>query len=218
MDRHLGEPAAKVYILSNQVFVRDGIKNFLLDFPDFEVTGSSDVIRDRLGDLEALIIDIVILDLVSVTNPSETIVSIRRRLIDAKIVVFCPMNSKNFAINALDAGAVGIMTHSVQPADLLIAMGRVWQGDNYIQPDIAMEMFREMRAKDAKRAATDRLNLTVRETQVIKHLKLGKTNRQIGESLSISEKTVKHYIGVIKEKFCVSNRLEIVLHAQKLLL
>jgi two-component system nitrate/nitrite response regulator NarL len=97
-------------------------------------------------------------------------------------------------------------------------MGRVWQGDNYIQPDIAMEMFREMRAKDAKRAATDRLNLTVRESQVIQHLKLGKTNRQIGESLSISEKTVKHYIGVIKEKFCVSNRLEIVLHAQKLLL
>ncbi|MCR9113363.1 MAG: helix-turn-helix transcriptional regulator [Rhodobacteraceae bacterium] len=44
----------------------------------------------------------------------------------------------------------------------------------------------------------------------------GKTNRQIGDRLAISEKTVKHYVGVLKGKFCAANRLEIVLHAQRL--
>nr|WP_282563306.1 helix-turn-helix transcriptional regulator [Gymnodinialimonas phycosphaerae] len=79
-----------------------------------------------------------------------------------------------------------------------------------------MDIFRELRAKEAQRYEAERLRLTVRESQVISHLMQGKTNRQIGESLSISEKTVKHYVGVLKEKFCVANRLEIVLHAQRL--
>ena len=206
----------KVFILSNQVFIREGIQSFLTTLPDYVLAGSSDLLEDRLPDLDSAKIDIIVLDLVGLASPTATIRSIRRGLANARIITFCPVNSTNFAIDALDAGAAGIMTHSCLPTELRIAMGRVMQGDNYIQPDIGMKIFRELRAKDTQRSEVERLRLTVREEQVINHLMQGKTNRQIGECLSISEKTVKHHVGVLKGKFCAANRLEIVVHAQRL--
>lgn len=208
----------QVYILSNQVFIREGIQSFVSTLPDFEVAGSSELLEDGLEDLGRAKIDVIVLDLVGVASPTATIRNIRRSMTNARIITFCPVHSSNFAVDALDAGAAGIMTHSCLPAELKIAMGRVMQGDNYIQPDIGMEIFRELRAKDTRRSEVDRLRLTVREEQVINHLMQGKTNRQIGECLSISEKTVKHHIGVLKGKFCAANRLEIVVHAQRLAL
>lgn len=208
----------QVYILSNQVFIREGIQSFVSTLPDFEVAGSSELVEDGLEDLGRAKIDVIVLDLVGVASPTATIRNIRRSMTNARIITFCSVHSSNFAVDALDAGAAGIMTHSCLPAELKIAMGRVMQGDNYIQPDIGMEIFRELRAKDTRRSEVDRLRLTVREEQVINHLMQGKTNRQIGECLSISEKTVKHHIGVLKGKFCAANRLEIVVHAQRLAL
>jgi DNA-binding NarL/FixJ family response regulator len=207
---------SKVFIYSNQVFVRKGIRCFLETQDDIRISGDAEVPESRTPDAGTEGIDIVILDLAGLSNPTETIRRIRRTMNDARIVVLCAVNTTDFAVDALDAGAAGIMTHSCQPTELRIAMSRVLNGDNYIQPDIAMEIFRELRAKEAQRTEADRLRLTVRESQVINHLMQGKTNRQIGESLSISEKTVKHYVGVLKEKFCVANRLELVLHAQRL--
>jgi DNA-binding NarL/FixJ family response regulator len=206
----------QVYIISNQVFIREGIKGFVSSLPDFEVAGSSELIEDRLADLGRANIDIIVLDLVGLESPTTAIRNIRRSITNARIITFCPVHSSNFAVDALDAGAAGIMTHSCLPTELRIAMGRVMQGDNYIQPDIGMEIFRELRAKDTQRSEVERLRLTVREEQVINHLMQGKTNRQIGESLSISEKTVKHHVGVLKGKFCAANRLEIVVQAQRL--
>ena len=208
----------QVYILSNQVFIREGIKSFVSSLPDFEVAGSSELMEDRLADLGRAKIDVIVLDLVGVASPTATIRNIRRSMTNARIITFCPVHSSNFAVDALDAGAAGIMTHSCLPMELRIAMGRVMQGDNYIQPDIGMEIFRELRAKDTRHSEVDRLRLTLREEQVINHLMQGKTNRQIGECLSISEKTVKHHVGVLKGKFCAANRLEIVVHAQRLAL
>jgi len=208
----------QVYILSNQVFICEGIKSFVASLPDFEVAGSSQLVEDRLTDLGGAKIDVIVLDLVGVASPTATIRNIRRSMTNARIITFCPVHSSNFAVDALDAGAAGIMTHSCLPTELKIAMARVMQGDNYIQPDIGMEIFRELRAKDTRRSEVDRMRLTVREEQVINHLMQGKTNRQIGECLSISEKTVKHHVGVLKGKFCAANRLEIVVHAQRLAL
>ena len=208
----------QVYILSNQVFIREGIQSFVSTLPDFEVAGSSELMEDGLEDLGRAKIDVIVLDLVGVASPTATIRNLRCSMTNARIITFCPVHSSNFAVDALDAGAAGIMTHSCLPTELKIAMARVMQGDNYIQPDIGMEIFRELRAKDTRRSEVDRLRLTVREEQVINHLMQGKTNRQIGECLSISEKTVKHHIGVLKGKFCAANRLEIVVHAQRLAL
>lgn len=206
----------KTFIMSNQAFTREGIKHFLGSVSDCEIAGASEVPETVLPDLEAANVDVLVLDLSGLPNATATIRKIRRAHENVKVIVFCPADTTDFAVDALDAGAAGIMTHTCQTDELRVAINRILKGDNYVQPDIAMEIFRELRAKESQRTEAERLRLTYRESQVVNHLMQGKTNRQIGESLSISEKTVKHYVGVLKGKFCASNRLEIVLHAQRL--
>lgn len=120
------------------------------------------------------------------------------------------------AAMVLDAGASGIITRSFSLGMLNQAITRLREGDNYLEPRIAREVVREIRDLQARRKARDMLRMTLREEQVAKALMSGHTNRQIAESLSISEKTVKHYVGILKDKLNAANRLEIVLEAQRL--
>lgn len=212
----------KLLIYSNQAFVRCGVRCFLDKQDGFHILRDSEVPEGRTLDIKTDGVVVVILDLDGLPNPIEVIRRIRREMHirpsinNVRILIMCSASTTNLAVNALDTGAAGIITHSCEPADLIVAISRVLNGDNYIQPDIAMDIFRELRANEERRSEAERLRLTVREGQVIDQLLQGKTNRQIGQSLSISEKTVKHYVGVLKEKFCVANRLELVLHAQRL--
>lgn len=212
----------RVLIYSNNAFTRKGIKCFLDTQKNIEVLRDSELPETGALDTKADGIIIVVVDLCELSDPTGTVRRIRREMRirpnikDVRIVAMCSVNLTNIAVDALDAGAAGIVTGHCQPADLYAAIVRVANGDNYIQPDIAMDIFDQLRSKEELRREAERLRLTVREGQVISHLMQGKTNRQIGESLCISEKTVKHYVGVLKEKLCVANRLELVLHAQRL--
>ena len=59
--------------------------------------------------------------------------------------------------------------------------------------------------------------LSMRETQVVRLLYRGHTNREIAEQLKISEKTVKHYMTILMQKLNVRNRLEVVMAAQQII-
>ena len=72
-----------------------------------------------------------------------------------------------------------------------------------------------LRKAESRRRELSLMKLSFREEQVLKCLLKGSTNSQIAEALSISEKTVKYYVGCLKDKFNAANRLEIVLTAQK---
>lgn len=206
----------RVFVLSDQVFVREGMAQFLRSVPECDIVGSSDVQGTNASDLTSAKAEVAVLDLAGQSSGPSIVRKLRRGNEAIHFIAFCPAETTESAVDILDAGAAGILTQSCHAVELERAITRVMRGDNYVQSDIAMEIYRELRAKEQKRLEAERLRLTYRETQVVAHLMQGKTNRQIGESLSISEKTVKHYVGVLKGKFCAANRLEIVLHAQRL--
>ena len=81
----------QVYILSNQVFIREGIQSFVSTLPDFEVAGSSELMEDGLEDLGRAKIDVIVLDLVGVASPTATIRNIRRSMTNARIITFGPV-------------------------------------------------------------------------------------------------------------------------------
>lgn len=161
-------------------------------------------------------IDVVIVHLGSLDQPMKTLRSFRKSCEALRILAYCSAKSIDTAVEALDAGASGILTYNSELSDLCVAVRRVMNGDNYVQPDMAMDIFAKLRQAEAKRKEAERLRLTARESQVVRHLMQGMTNGQISVELKISEKTVKHYVGSLKDKFGAANRLEVVLEAQRL--
>lgn len=206
----------RVLIVCDQPFARIGIKHLLDACDECEVIGVSEGSNDADREVERSHPDAIVLDLSSEKSSAQAIKSFRKASATTRIIVVCPGGNSDYAVNALDAGAAGILTRTCEPGDLRSAMRRVMNGDNYVQADIAMEIFGKLRENERRRREADNLRLTVRESQVVNCLLEGMTNRQIADRLAISEKTVKHYVGVLKGKFDASNRLEIVLAAQRL--
>ena len=98
--------------------------------------------------------------------------------------------------------------------DLTNAIQSVVSGETYITQKFAARVIMALREASLRRNAERRNELSVREGQIARLLLRGKTNREIAAELSISEKTVKHYMSALMQKLNVRNRTEAVLAVQ----
>ncbi len=94
-------------------------------------------------------------------------------------------------------------------------MEAVERGETYIAPGLASQVITLLRTHSFRKVA-DAAKFSVREEQVVRLLLRGQTNKEIATSLSISERTVKHYMTILMQKLNVRSRLEFVIAAQKL--
>ncbi|MDQ2691012.1 MAG: response regulator transcription factor, partial [Chloroflexota bacterium] len=90
-------------------------------------------------------------------------------------------------------------------------------GESYVPPRLAASLLLEMReAQSQHQQPSSPLDeLTPREREILEGLAAGLSNKEIGEKLFLSEKTVKHYMTNILQKLQVRNRVEAALLAQK---
>ena len=98
----------------------------------------------------------------------------------------------------------------------MCGLNTVGAGETYITSGFAGRVIAALRNETIRKAAADAIKLSAREQQIVRLLLVGCTNKQVAAALSISEKTVKHYVGVLMQKLSARNRLEVVLAAQKL--
>nr|WP_246232845.1 response regulator transcription factor [Aurantimonas aggregata] len=88
------------------------------------------------------------------------------------------------------------------------------QGETFVTPSLASKVIAALRLPVTRGSPNPRLS--IREDQIVKLLLQGCTNKAIAARLSISEKTVKHYMTLLMQKLDARNRLEVVLAAQRL--
>lgn len=120
------------------------------------------------------------------------------------------------AVQILEAGAHGYVVKGSTKSDLTEAIRAVMRDEIYVTQAFASKVISALQNSALRKRALQSIRLNVREHQIIRLLLRGKTNREIAEKLSISEKTVKHYMSVLIQKLQVRNRTEVVLAAQKL--
>jgi len=206
----------RTMVICNHAFTRAGFQHLIEPCAGFDLQAAAAYSPEIVEKCSRDGYDVVIVDLGSLDQPLKVLRAFRKACDMVRILAFCSEKGVDLAVDALDAGASGILTYNSEISDLRAAVRRVMNGDNYVQPDMAMDIFAKLRQAEAKRKEAERLRLTVRESQVVQHLMQGMTNGQISTELNISEKTVKHYVGSLKDKFGAANRLEVVLEAQRL--
>ena len=96
--------------------------------------------------------------------------------------------------------------------ELLGIVRSVYQGDSYVTPGLAARLLIQARQRaKAEQTKNPLSDLTSREEQILAHASRGMTNKEIANALSLSDKTVKHYMTNIMQKLNVRNRVEAVL-------
>jgi RNA polymerase sigma factor (sigma-70 family) len=134
-----------------------------------------------------------------------------------RIVVLTSSEEDDHLIGALKIGARAYILKGVAARELVRILRAVWAGESYVPPILAASLLLEMRETHSqqKQLSSPLDELTAREREILESLAAGLSNKEIGEKLFLSEKTVKHYMTNILQKLQVRNRVEAALLAQK---
>ena len=197
----------RVLLAEDHEVVRDGLAAIIDYQADMTVVGhacNGEEAVERFAELQP---DITLMDLrMPGMGGAPAIEAIRKKFGDARIIVLTTYDGDENIYRALKAGARGYLLKDSGKDDLLSAIRAVHEGRSYVPPEIATRLVTRTQAGAP---------LTTREIEVLQLMAEGKSNKEIGAALFISEGTVKTHVNSIHEKLGVSDRTEAVIVALK---
>lgn len=203
-------------VIDGHPITLDGIIRAFSRTQDFQVVARGASAADAVASSQHHKPGIVILDLSISGNAYEAISKIVSECQGTKVVVFTGLVGVENALRALEVGASGFVSKSSTVPELIRALHSVVGGETYITQSFATQVITALRDSSLRKRAAAAIKLSIREDQIVRLLLRGKTNKEIANQLSISEKTVKHYMTILMQKLNARNRIEVVLAAQSL--
>ena len=203
----------RVAIADDQQLFSGGLARIIGVQPDIEVVGevhngeeAVELCLETEPDVVLMDISMPVMDGVSATR------KIREVLPRTRILILTVHTDDGHVFQGIKAGAQGYLLKDCTPEDLTRAIRTVYAGDTIMAQDIAQKMlttFEGIRNEDAEITP----HLTERELEVIKALAQGMSNKQIAQSLHISEKTVRNHASNIYKKLHIYDRTQAVIYA-----
>lgn len=204
----------RVLIVDDHALLREGLRQVLQGEPDILVVGEARTGEEAVREAAHLRPDIVVMD---INLPDISGIEATRRIKEAcpeaGILVLTIHDQEEYLLEAIAAGAAGFVLKDVEPRTLVHAIRLCCRGEGYIHPTLSARALSRRRERWAPVGAGIPEPLTRREFEVLQLVAEGASNREIGERLFISEKTVKNHITSIFRKLGVSDRTQAVIHA-----
>ncbi len=196
----------RVFIADDHEVVRLGIKS-LLAGSDIEVVGEAADGAQALVGVKQLQPDVVLLDIRMPEGDGLTTLSrLRNDWPEAKVMILSTYDNPTYVARAVALGANGYLLKGTSRDDLIAALEKVARGDDAWTRD---ELRRVTGALATPRMSGDvDVPLTHRESEVLKQLAYGLTNKEIGQALGISYETVKEHVQHILRKIGVNDRTQ----------
>lgn len=201
----------KVLIADDHAVVRQGLKQIIDNETDMKIAGEAASAHETLEKIRKQNWDVVILD---ITMPGKSgldaLKEIKLEKPKLPVLVLSMHPEDQYATRVLKAGASGYMTKESAPEELVQAVRKVVNGGKYISPALAEKLAFDLGAPSDK--APHEL-LSDREYQVLCLIAGGKTVNEIGQTLSLSVKTISTYRTRILEKMNLKNNAELIHYA-----
>ena len=204
----------RVAVIDDHPLFREGVTSTIRGSAYLEVAGEGSTADDALRVARDELPDIVLLDVSMPGGGIAAAESIARHCPAVKTIMLTVSESEEHVSQALEAGAQGYVLKGTSGAELVGMMRAVSRGETYVTPGLAARLLTISRTQSKVSQAEDIAELTKREEQILDHVARGLTNKEIAIALTISEKTVKHYMTNVMQKLQVRNRVEAVLAFQ----
>ncbi|QBP41756.1 MULTISPECIES: response regulator [Paenisporosarcina] len=215
----------KIVIIDDHQLFREGVKR-ILDFEDsFEVIAEGDDGSDALSLYEQYVPEVMLMDInMPRKNGVEATAELLAKYPEAKVIMLSIHDDESYVMHALKTGALGYMLKEMDADAIIQAIKVVAAGGSYLHPKVTRNLVAEFRRlserenKGSFHQSEIRRPfhlLTKRECEVLQLLTDGQSNRTIGETLFISEKTVKNHVSSILQKMNVNDRTQAVVTAIK---
>ncbi len=205
----------RIIIAEDHETVREGLKMIIEAQDDMEVIGEAGDGREAIHLAEELKPDIILMDVsMPVLNGLMASAKLSRILPEIKILTLTRHNDEAYLQELLEAGVSGYVLKQSASTELLRAIRAVAAGDKFLDPAITGKIFNNYNEKNTKlRGDTRGIKLTGRESETLRLIALGYSNREIAEKFNLSVKTIESHKANAQKKLDINSRQEIISYA-----
>ena len=201
-------------MLDDHEIVRRGLRDLLLSEPDMEIVGEAGTAAEALSRLPACRPDVALLDVrLPDGDGVEVCRDIRSLMPDVACLMLTSFSDDEALLGAIMAGASGYLLKQMRGVDLAASIRRIAEGECLLDPAVTKRVLDRLREPPTD----DPLKLlTEQERRILELIAEGLTNRQIGASMHLAEKTVKNYVSNLLAKLGLHRRTEAAVFSTKL--
>lgn len=198
----------RILLADDHMVVRKGLRTFLKYDPELEVVGEAADGAQALEMARELRPDVVLMDLLMpVMDGITATAAIRRELPETEVLALTSILEDASVVGAVRAGAIGYLLKDTQAEALCQAIKAAAAGQVQLTPRAAARLMQAVSTPESPEA------LTERETDVLRLLAQGYSNKQIAHTLNNTEKTIKTHVSRILSKLGVQSRTQATLYA-----
>jgi len=202
----------RVIIVDDHPVVRRGLKQIIAAEQEMQVVGEAENAREAIRVIRRTACDAVVLD---ITLPDGSGLDVLSRLKSERptlpVLIMSIHKEEQYALRVLKAGASGYLMKDSIPEELIKAIRKIASGGKYISPSLAERLASELNSSGTPLHE----KLSDREFQIMRLIASGKSLKEIGTDLCISDKTVSSYRARILEKMDIKTNAELVGYALK---
>ena len=197
----------RLLIVDDHEVTRLGLRTLLQSCPSFEIAGETGSASETLEAALRLQPDLVLLDVrLSDGSGIEVCRQLQRLALETKVLVLTSFADDNLVFDAISAGADGYLLKEIHGDRLIQAIQDVAAGRSILDPAVTRRVMSCARSPDLLAARSKLDLLSSQERKVVALVAEGKTNKEIGHELGLSDKTVKNYLANAMEKLNLSRR------------
>ncbi|MBE0466541.1 MAG: response regulator transcription factor [Candidatus Desulforudis sp.] len=202
-----------VLIVDDHALIREGLRKVLSLERQINVVGEAATGEEAVDLIAAHPVDVVLLDInLPGMNGMETCRAIKRDHPDTEVIALTIHDQDEYLFEMIRSGVSGYLLKDINPELLVDTILRVAEGESFIPPALMAKVMAEFgRLTGAPRPQFEQL--TQREVEVLRLVAAAKSNREIAQTLYISEKTVKNHLTNIFQKIEVNDRTQAALYA-----
>ena len=202
----------RIAVIDDHPLLREGVASTLKADASLDVVAVGASGADAVRVAAEHLPDVMLLDISMPGGGIEAARAIAASFPTIKTIMLTVSEREEDVTAAMEAGAHGYVLKGVNGPDLIGTVRAVSRGETYITPQFAARLLHKMQRRNVEKAnQRPEVELTHREEQILNEVSAGLTNKEIARKLTLSEKTVKHYMTSVLQKLQARNRVEAVL-------
>lgn len=207
----------RVAVVDDHPLFREGVTRSLSEIDGFEVVAEGGSRDEAIAIAQNFNPDVMLLDISMPGGGLAAVASILANHPAQKIVMLTVSEANADVTKALNAGVQGYILKGVGSRALADILRNVTAGENYLSPTLSARLLSDLQSPQPANGEADRLRqLTERQTEILRLVAEGLSNKEVALRLELQEKTVKHHMTGVLSKLNVRNRTEAALMMREL--